>query len=91
MVDDEFADASGAGAVETDAGQIAGIGRQDEVAVAGGDEGQHHQGIYTEADTQGSHGGDGGGLAVNELGDDKQDDGIGPWFGGHNSGKSSFQ
>ena len=50
VIDDEFADVCGAGAVKTDAGQVTCVCRQDEVAVAGGEEGDHHQGIYAEAD-----------------------------------------
>ena len=67
MVDDEFADASGAGPVETHAGQIAGIGRQDEVAVTCRDEGHHHLGIYVQADSERSDSGNGCGLAVDDC------------------------
>ncbi len=91
MVDDELADAGGAGAVETDTGQIARVGRQHEVAVARRQEGDQQLRLHTQRQTHGGDGGEGSGLAVYQLGDEEQHQGVGPGLGLYHMGQGLFE
>ncbi|MNZ84717.1 hypothetical protein D3C78_1034810 [compost metagenome] len=91
MVDDELADAGGAGAVETDTGQIARVGRQHEVAVARRQEGDQQFRLNAQCQPHGGDGGQGGGLAVHQLGDEEEHQGVGPGLGLYHVGQSLFE
>ena len=67
VVQDVLADARRAGTVKADAGQVGRVGRQEEVAVAGRDEGHDQHRIHADIECQRHDDRDGRSLRVNEL------------------------
>ncbi len=91
MVDDELADAGSAGAVEADAGEIARVGRQHEVAVARRQEGDEQFGFDPQRQPHGGDGGERRGLAVHQLGDEEEHQGVGPGLGLYHVGQGLLE
>ena len=77
VVEDIFADARRTGPVEADAGEVGGVRGQEEIAIAGRDEGHDEHRIHADAKRHRDEDGNRGCLRIHQLGGDERDDGIG--------------
>ena len=85
VIQDVLAFARSTGTVKTDAGQIAGVGGQDKVAVAHGHKGQQQLGLKTKAEAKGNNRRQCGCLAVHKLGDKHKHQSVRPGISRHHA------
>lgn len=91
MVDHELANAGGTCAVETDAGQVGRVSREDEVTVGCAVETDNDGWVDAQGQANRSDCNEGGSLGVNQLGNDEQHDCVCPWRGLHDAAQVSFE
>ena len=91
VIDHELADVSRTGAVKLQSRKVRRVGRQDVVAVAGGDHGDRDAGRNTDLNSDRQNDGHSSSLGVHELGHDQQHHGVEPGVGRDSARQSLLQ
>ena len=91
VIQDVLADTGSTGTVEANAGQIGRISRQEEVTIAGRDEGHNHHRVHTYRQSQRHNDGDSCSLRVNQFGRQEGDDCICPGISRYGSAQAFLE